>query len=235
MQAHALIAMLILGTVLADIPVFFDARTQWSNCVGTTVYDQKTCASSLAHAIAGSVSDRSCIKNKVQIALSPQDIVCKFTGGCSTGSYAVATAFDYVNTVGLRNRACLPYTGDELAASCPENCVDTTITPTRTKCGTMTTLQGTAAIQTAIMTSGPVVCAFTETIDFVDYYEGVYYSSHTKQRYNYPSGAKLIGWGIENGMSYWIAENSLSDTFGENGFSRIKSSLCTVAYTCDSA
>lgn len=231
MQAHVLIALLLLGTVLA-VPNFYDGRDEWKACL-TSVYDQNTCISSLAHAIAGTISDRYCIKhNNNKPYLSPQDLVCTFKPGTCAGTLDVAAAFNYATLTGLRNRECLPYAGNETTEACPEKCT-TSIADTRIKCGAMVTLSTAADIKNAIMNKGPVVCAFPETIDYQDYYEGVYYVAHTKKRYSSPSGVKLIGWGIENGLEYWIAENSLSDDFGENGYARIKTSICTVAYTCD--
>ena len=33
---------------------------------------------------------------------------------------------------------------------------------------------------------------------------------------------RLIGWGVENDVKYWIAANSWGKTWGENGFFKIK-------------
>ena len=32
---------------------------------------------------------------------------------------------------------------------------------------------------------------------------------------------KLIGWGVEDGVSYWLAANSWNKNWGENGYFKI--------------
>lgn len=36
--------------------------------------------------------------------------------------------------------------------------------------------------------------------------------------------AKLIGWGEENGVKYWILANTYNENWGENGFIRMATS-----------
>lgn len=43
-------------------------------------------------------------------------------------------------------------------------------------------------------------------------------------KYYWASGGhavKIVGWGEENNINYWIVQNSWSDRWGENGFFRI--------------
>ncbi len=37
---------------------------------------------------------------------------------------------------------------------------------------------------------------------------------------------KVIGWGVENDVKYWIAANSWGGGWGENGFFRIQKGEC---------
>ena len=36
---------------------------------------------------------------------------------------------------------------------------------------------------------------------------------------------KIIGWGEQNGIKYWIIENSWGSSWGENGFAKVKIGL----------
>jgi cathepsin B len=33
---------------------------------------------------------------------------------------------------------------------------------------------------------------------------------------------KIIGWGVESGVSYWLAANSWNEDWGDNGLFKIK-------------
>lgn len=58
----------------------------------------------------------------------------------------------------------------------------------------------------------------------MSYESGVY--SHTEGGFLGGHAVKIVGWGVENGTSYWIAANSWGTTWGEDGFFRIQEGEC---------
>jgi cathepsin B len=75
-------------------------------------------------------------------------------------------------------------------------------------------------IQTEIMTNGPVEAAFTVYADFESYKSGVYY--HVSGQELGGHAVKIIGWGNENNMDYWLVANSWNVQWGEQGFFKIR-------------
>jgi len=57
--------------------------------------------------------------------------------------------------------------------------------------------------------------------DFFNYKTGIY--KKTSPFWDYAGGhaVKIVGWGNEAGTNYWIAANSWSANWGENGFFKI--------------
>jgi len=215
------------------VPNFFDAREKWPQCIGP-IYDQAACNSSWAHAITSMMNDRYCIKSSSRsIELSPQDLLCHMDSRCG-GAFKVEEAFKKVEEVGVLTRKCWPYTADGMNCA-NETCLDPQEKFERHKCSIMQDHKNMTEVKIGIIERGPMICVFRETIDHKDYYDGVHYKAHTKPRYSFQTAVKLIGWGIENGMGYWIAEQSLGEGFGENGYVRYKAAddFCTVVYECD--
>lgn len=179
MTYRILIAVLLAVIATAQPPQFFDARTYWPNCF-KQVSDQKTCPSTSAQALAGLMSDRYCIQNK-NIVLSPQSLICANVTNCGDAvtDTLIKAEFAYANANGLPTAQCIPYTGN--TADCPANnnsCKAIGVNYTAYKCGVMSYETDLTKIKTEIMTNGPVMCLFTPTKDYPDYYDGVYYPAH---------------------------------------------------------
>ncbi len=70
-------------------------------------------------------------------------------------------------------------------------------------------------IQKDIMINGPISTAFNIYADFFSYKSGVY-----KYKEGWALGghvAKMMGWGVENGVPYWLLANSWNYDWGING------------------
>ena len=74
------------------------------------------------------------------------------------------------------------------------------------------------------MTNGPIETGFTVYSDFMSYRGGIYVR-HSNQIMG-GHAVKVVGWGVENGVNYWIVANSWGPNWGESGFFRIKMGQC---------
>jgi len=75
------------------------------------------------------------------------------------------------------------------------------------------------AIATEIYTNGPVEAAFTVYEDFLTYKSGVY--SHQTGGVDGGHAIKIIGWGEEAGVPYWLVVNSWNADWGDKGTFKI--------------
>lgn len=75
------------------------------------------------------------------------------------------------------------------------------------------------AIQNELYTNGPLEIAFEVYEDFLNYDGGIYF--HQGGKLGGGHAVKLIGWGEEGGIPYWIVANSWNTDWGEDGFFRI--------------
>jgi len=78
------------------------------------------------------------------------------------------------------------------------------------------------AIQTELMTNGPVEVSFSVYEDFMTYTGGVYY--HVTGSGLGGHAVKMMGWGTDadTGMDYWLIGNSWNSDWAEDGFFRIR-------------
>jgi len=75
------------------------------------------------------------------------------------------------------------------------------------------------SIQSELYTNGPMEVSFEVYQDFLDYAGGIYF--HQGGKLGGGHAVKLIGWGEEGGIPYWIVANSWNSDWGENGTFRI--------------
>ena len=75
------------------------------------------------------------------------------------------------------------------------------------------------SIQTEIIMNGPVEASFTVYQDFLTYKSGVYH--HVDGKALGGHSVKIIGWGSENGMPFWLVANSWNEDWGDKGFFKI--------------
>jgi cathepsin B len=224
----------LLGTVLshdntvpqieaAAASTSFDSRTKWPGCVHA-IRDQAQCGSCWAFAASEALSDRFCIASgkKVDVVLSPQDMVScdKQNYGCDGGYLNLA--WSYLEKTGVGSDACEPYTSASgSVAKCSKKCKNgSAIKKYKCKAGSVKSAKGPAAIKTLIEASGPVETGFTVYDDFFNYKSGIYH--HVSGGVDGGHAVKIIGWGAQGSENYWIVANSWGTSWGEKGFFNIR-------------
>jgi len=75
------------------------------------------------------------------------------------------------------------------------------------------------SIEKEIMKHGPVEGAFTVYQDFLTYKSGVY--THEKGPELGGHAIKIMGWGVEGGVKYWLVANSWNEDWGDAGTFKI--------------
>lgn len=136
---------------------------------------------------------------------------------------------------GIVTDGCSPYTaGAGKVPACTTTCADGSAY-TKYYCEKGSTVKATTPkeIQSEIYANGPMETGFTVYADFMNYKSGIY--THESGRMEGGHAVKIVGWGVEGGVDYWIVANSWNTTWGEEGFFRIKMGECGIdeaVYAC---
>lgn len=241
-------SMRLVSDVRSDLPTSFDAREKWPECPTIRdIRDQGACGSCWAFGAAEAISDRYCIHLAKKVNISAEDLndCCFLCGlGCNGGYPSMAWhwwVFFGLVTGGQygSHSGCKPYT----IPKCEHHvqgpypgCGDTQHTPHCTKAceagypisyeddkhhgeSSHHISSNPDAIATEIMTNGPVEAAYDVYEDFLTYKSGVY--QHKTGGYLGGHAIKILGWGVENGTSFWLVANSWNPTWGDKGFFKI--------------
>ncbi|KAA0200775.1 Cathepsin B [Fasciolopsis buskii] len=234
-----------------EIPRSFDSREYWGHCPTVSqIRDQSSCGSCWAFGAAEAISDRICIHScgDVMAEISALDLLacCESCGdGCYGGWPGLA--WDYWKNNGIVSggskenpNGCTNYP----FPSCAHNnrgsrpsCSPTIYrTPTCMKqcdskynrsyfedlhyaAKSYNVPANEQQIMAEIMTNGPVEAAFEVYEDFGTYESGIYFHSWGKLVGGH--AIRMLGWGEENGVPYWLLANSWNEEWGENGYFRI--------------
>lgn len=224
------------------VPSSFNSITKWPNCASMKVIrDQSECGSCWAFGAVEAMSDRSCIFLNKQLSLSAAGMAfcCTDCGyGCEGGF--PSAAWSYYNTTGVVEEGCWPYPFPSCdhhmphsknpcpsqmypTPECASGCVPTWKGPawgSDLHFGTAYSLSGEDDMKQELFANGPVEATFSVYEDFLTYTSGVY--QHVTGSYLGGHAIKIMGWGSENNVPYWLVANSWNPHWGEKGFQNIK-------------
>lgn len=242
---------MIKNETTQDLPENFDLREQWPQCSALReVRDQSNCGSCWAFAAAEAMSDRICIHSKgnLQTRISTENLLscCRMCGdGCNGGMPSVA--WDYFRSHGIPTgglygdkSTCQPYKfkpcdhhvegrygpcGDieYETPTCSHQCIPEYKRKFQDDLwyseSSYAVESNEEAIKTEIYKNGSVGGAFTVYEDFPNYKSGVY--QHVTGQELGGHAIKVIGWGGENGVKYWLCVNSWNEGWGDKGTFKI--------------
>ena len=233
-----------------NLPESYDPREKYPKCESLNeVRDQANCGSCWAFGATEAMSDRICIHSdqKLQTRVSAQNLLtcCSSCGlGCH-GGYP-SSAWKYWQTTGISTgglygdiKTCQPYFlppcdhyGEGSHGDCPPQ-VETPQCKTDCSDGnkkeyenemtygeSVYSIIGEENIMKEIYENGPVEGTYYIYEDFITYKSGVY--QHVVGELIGDHDIKILGWGVENGVKYWICVNSWNEEWGDKGFFKIK-------------
>jgi len=222
-----------------DIPTAWDWRNvngknyvSWTKNQHIPVY----CGSCWAQGTTSALADRINIaRNSTfpEIALSVQAIINCGAGGTCNGGDAYGV-YSFAKSHGIPEDSCQNYIAKnpakfecspiQLCEDCfpstdgKENC--TAVTKYKKwKVSDFGHVSGINNMKKAIYSGGPIACGIDATNKFEDYSGGIYSQQVLIPMVNHI--ISVVGWGVENGVEYWIGRNSWGNFWGEQGFFRI--------------
>jgi len=189
------------------------------------------CGSCWAFGTTSALSDRIMImRNKTfpEINLAPQVLLnCGNAGTCDGGE--PGAVYEYIYKNGIPDETCQNYEATDRKCK-PYGLCETCLPTNGSTCyqitnhtsywvGEFGTVAGAAKMQAEIYARGPIGCGMDVTTEFEAYTGGIYSQKVLLPQINHE--VSIVGWGVENGTSYWKVRNSWGTYWGEGGFFRI--------------
>jgi C1A family cysteine protease len=213
------------------VPLIFNESLpdnfSWQDIEGvnwvTSARDQQSCGSCVAFGTISALESVVQIElgHILDLDLSEAHLFYCGGGSCSNG-WTVSKSVKYLETYGVPEESCFPYT--PVQTDCVETCPDWQTQAIKIIDGVRIRSYPPAIsdVQKALIEHGPLVTTFTVYNDFFYYNSGIYEHVHG----DVAGGHAVAIVGYDNINEYWICKNSWGKNWGENGFFRIKYGEC---------
>ncbi|XP_033647761.1 dipeptidyl peptidase 1-like [Asterias rubens] len=220
--------------VASNLPSSFDWRNVNGQNFVTPVRDQGACGSCYAFGSLGMIEARLRIatNNTKTTILSTQDIVScsEYSQGCE-GGFPYLIAGKYAEDFGLIEESCYPYHGKD--STCKKNSCKRIYGTNYAYVGGFYGGCNEELMRIELVKNGPVSVSFEVYSDFELYYGGIYH--HVALEDGVPGfdpfeltnhAVLVVGYGADpkTGEKFWSVKNSWGESWGEDGFFRIRRS-----------
>ena len=145
--------------------------------------------------------------------------------------YSLQNCAHHVEVEGEVSCDTLPeYSTPKCTSSCTDSTYTTPYSSDKHFASSSYSIKGVENIKKELMEKGTISVAMKVYEDFETYSGGVY--QHVTGDYLGGHAIKMIGWGVENNVNYWICTNSWGPGWGESGSFRIKMGDCGIDDDC---
>ena len=186
----------------------------------TDVKDQGSCGSCYAFSAVEVIESMWLISGKSETLMSPQQIVdCTVAynnDGCNGGWYFYA--YDYLKTHKLMTEYSYPYMGEMTLCQYDKSDGVTRVRAYGEVVG------GTTANLIRLDSWGPLNVAVSAGNNAFMYYDSGIITVDDECPTYVDHAVVAIGYGVENGVQYYIVRNSWGSGWGEDGYVRIQTS-----------
>ena len=180
--------------------------------------NQGECGSCWSFASTGAIEAALFKKTNVTEYLSTQQLVdCDLNNnGCDGGVYA--PALDYVKVNGLLREVDYPYKG--VVNTCNKTKISASLKKKITSysyCSNYTSKLCSINTVYGMLATSPLMVGVDGSV--IQYYSsGIF----TGSCYEDNHAVVLVGYGVQNGVEFWIVRNSWGTNYGEKGYFRVK-------------
>lgn len=202
-----------------EVPEEYNFYKEHPECA-TDVFDQGQCSSSFVSSVTSVFSDRVCqrdTEDKFRAGVHyPLSCESRRVNGCDGGF--LSNTLDFGMRYGFVSAQCMPYDPSDGQTCDRQKVKDCEVRKIKNYC----MRDSKEEIKKEIILNGPVISIVLPNREYLSYKGGIFDLEGSE----YPvTGAtqmvKVVGWGQEDGVDYWVVEDSFGASWGEEGFARV--------------